>query len=381
MSAKKNILVLTDWYLPAYKAGGPVRSLAAMVLHLKDHYNFYILTSNKDAFDKTPLPVKTDEWVTLSNGEKVFYMSDDKITLSRLGGIINELDYDLVYLNSFFSKSFSIYPLLLRKQGKIKKPVVLAPRGMLGEGALSLKSKKKNLFIQLSKISGIHKDITWHATSEQEAAEIRKIYGDSAQIHLASNLILPPVKERADYSKNSGELNICFISRISKKKNLLFALEVLKNIEKGKIKFDVYGPAEDFAYNQDCVQFSKHLPKNITVNFKGDLKPNDVEGVLQQYHAFFLPTLNENFGHAIVEAMLNGCIPLLSDQTPWKNLEKKGLGWDLPLTDKTRFIAAINQLVLMDERSFESQSVKIQQFARISAFNNSHNEAYSLLFK
>jgi glycosyltransferase involved in cell wall biosynthesis len=381
MEVKKNILVLSDWYLPAYKAGGPVKSLAALTHHLKNDFNFFILTSNKDAFSKTPLPVKADEWITGNNGERIYYLGDEKITMSKLSEVINSIEIDFVYLNSFFSKHFSIYPLLLKKQGKIKKPVVLAPRGMLGEGALSLKSKKKNLFINLSKLSGIHKNVIWHATSEQEAEEIKKTFGASAQIHLASNLILPPAKPRTDYFKNSGELKICFISRISKKKNLLFALEILKSVNSGKIIFDVYGPAEDFAYNQDCVNFAKHLPKNITVNFKGDLQALEVENVLKQNHLFFLPTLNENFGHAIVESMLNGCIPLLSDQTPWKNLKNKGLGWDLPLSDKRAFITAVNEVVLMDEATFKTQSVKNQQFALENSINPAHIEAYRRLFK
>ncbi|HWY37322.1 MAG TPA: glycosyltransferase family 4 protein [Bacteroidia bacterium] len=378
---KKNILVLSDWYLPAYKAGGPVKSLAALCHHLKNDFNFYILTTNKDAFSKTPLPVKTDEWIAAANGEKVYYLSDEKISLPKLADIIKSVEYDLIYLNSFFSKYFSIYPLLLKKQGKIKKPVVLAPRGMLGEGALSLKSKKKNLFINLSRLSGIHKNITWHATSQQEEEEIKKIFGSTATIHLASNLILPPTKQRTNYTKKPGELNLCFISRISKKKNLLFALEVLKSVTSGKIIFDIYGPAEDFSYNQDCLQFSKHLPKNITTHFKGDIEPQEVEDVLKQNHLFFLPTLNENFGHAIVEAMLNGCIPLLSDQTPWKNLKRSGFGWDLPLADKSGFIAAVNEAVLMDENTFKTQSIKIQRFAAETSTHPTHIEAYRQLFK
>src|SRR6201987_363274 len=381
MKGKKNILVLSDWYLPAYKAGGPVKSLAALTHHLKNDFNFFILTSNKDAFSKTSLPVKANEWITATHGERVYYLGDEKITLSKLAEVINGIDYDFVYLNSFFSKHFSIYPLLLKKQGKIKKPIVLAPRGMLGEGALSLKSKKKNLFINLSKLSGIHKNVIWHATSEQEAEEIKKTFGSSAQSHLASNLILPPTKQRTDYSKNVGELKMCFISRISKKKNLLFALEILKSVDTGKVIFDIYGPAEDFAYNQDCANFAKHLPKNITVNFKGDLQAMEVENVLKQNHLFFLPTLNENFGHAIVESMLNGCIPVLSDQTPWKNLKNNGLGWDLPLADKTAFIAALREAILMNEAEFKMQSVKIQQFALSNSTNPAHIEAYRQLFK
>ena len=381
MKTKKNILVLTDWYLPAYKAGGPVKSLAALAYHLKDDYNFYILTSNKDAFSKTALPVKPNEWVVLPNNEKVYYLSDEKITLSKLAEVISTNEFDYVYLNSFFSKYFSIYPLLLKKQGKIKKPVVLAPRGMLGEGALSLKSKKKNLFITLSKLSGIHKNIIWHATSQQEVEEIKKTFGTNAEIQLASNLILPPAIQRTDYIKNTGEVKICFISRISKKKNLLFALEILKEIKEGKIIFDVYGPPEDEAYYKACVEFSKNLSPNIAVSFKGDVKPLEVEAILKQYHIFFLPTLNENFGHAIVEAMLNGCIPLISDQTPWKNLKKNGLGWDIALSDKSAFIAAIKDLLLINNFQFESQSIKIQQFANEKCKDKGHIEAYKHLFK
>jgi len=145
LSSKKNILILTDWYLPAYKAGGPVKSVAALVHHLKNDYNFFILTSDKDAFDKKALPVKTEEWVTLINGEKVYYLPG-KITQAKLNTVIASIEFDYLYINSFFSKPFSIYPLLLQKKGKIKKPIVLAPRGMLREGALSIKSGKKKIF-------------------------------------------------------------------------------------------------------------------------------------------------------------------------------------------------------------------------------------------
>ena len=39
MSSKKKILVFVDWYLPGYKAGGQIRSVAAMAGHLKEAYN------------------------------------------------------------------------------------------------------------------------------------------------------------------------------------------------------------------------------------------------------------------------------------------------------------------------------------------------------
>jgi glycosyltransferase involved in cell wall biosynthesis len=60
-----------------------------------------------------------------------------------------------------------------------------------------------------------------------------------------------------------------------------------------------------------------------------------------------LPTLNENFGHAIVEALGAGCPVLISDQTAWRHLEQSGGGWDVPLDRHDRFgeiIAAVTEM-------------------------------------
>ena len=52
---------------------------------------------------------------------------------------------------------------------------------------------------------------------------------------------------------------------------------------------------------------------------------------LFEYHFFILPTLGENFGHVFIEALAAGCPLIISNRTPWLELEKKGIGWDIPL--------------------------------------------------
>jgi len=380
MPGKKNILILTDWYLPAYKAGGPVRSVAALVYHLSEEFNFFVLTSNSDAFDEQPLPVKTDEWTSGNYGEKIYYLAG-KISKAKLFEAISSVEFDHLYINSFFSKPFSIYPLLLQKQGKIKQPIVLAPRGMLRQGALAIKAGKKKIFLALSKLGGLHKNLTWHATSVQEVNEIKKLYGKAAPVVLASNLTLPPLQRRNTYDKKSGELRICAVTRLVRNKKIDLALEILKEIKEGQVTFDVYGPSEDEAYYKECLKLAKSLPPNISVSFKGDLLPGEVEETLKKYHVFLLPTETENFGHAIVEAMLNGCIPVISDQTPWQQLKEKGLGWDIPLGNKQSFIDAIKACLGLDEAGFKSQSIKIQQFANEKMGDMNTLKAYKQLFK
>ena len=46
MNYKKKILCLTDHYLPGYKAGGPIRSIANLVEHLGDEFEIYIKINN-----------------------------------------------------------------------------------------------------------------------------------------------------------------------------------------------------------------------------------------------------------------------------------------------------------------------------------------------
>lgn len=379
MAGKKNILILCDWYLPAYKAGGPVRSVAALVYHLREKYNFYVLTSNKDAFDPQPLAVQADAWVSGGYGEKVMYLSG-KVSLSRMQKLLAGLDYDCVYLNSFFSKPFSIYPLLLRKRGVIKKPVVLAPRGMLRGGALAIKPFRKKIFIALAKLRGLHDGLIWHATSEEEARDIKKIYGTDIRVIMAPNLSLPPKEPRTDYSKRSGELRICSVTRLVRNKGIHFALEALREINEGDITYDIYGPPEDRAYYEECLALARAMPANIKVNFHGDVQPQEVERVLQAHHVFLLPTQTENFGHAIVEAMLNGCIPVISDRTPWRGLKEAGAGWDLRLEDKGAYVNALRVCLLKTESDFRLQSTKIQEFARIQTSDENSLSAYEQLF-
>lgn len=378
---KKNILIFTDWYLPAYKAGGPVKSIAALVFYLKDDFNFYIITGNKDVFTTEPHKnIKSNAWQILPNGEQVYYFSDEAFSFKSLSAVLKEISYDAVYLNSFFSKRFTIYPLLQKKLNKLKVPVLLAPRGMLGSGALHLKSKKKNAFINLAKTVGLYKGISWHATSLQEENEIRQVFGNAVPIKTISNLIMPPAAGRIDYSKEPNEVKICFISRIAQKKNLLFALQVLQSIQSGNITFDIYGPAEDEAYVNDCKDLAKQLPANVSVSFKGELQGMEVEQALKNYHLFFLPTLNENFGHAIVEAILNGCIPLLSDATPWRNLQTQNIGWDISLHEKEKFVTAVNEMLQMNQTDFEVKSKAVQQYARLHCLDENTINAYKDLF-
>ncbi len=357
VQGKLRVLVFIDWYLPAFRAGGPVRSLSSLVSHMKGEFEFFIITSDRDLGDTKPYSgIKRDEWIELSDSVRVFYCSEKSLGYGKLGSIASSVEHDVVYLNSFFSRYFSVYPLLYRKFGRLKKPVVLAPRGMLGKGALALKSVKKRLFISISKMLGLHKDITWHSTSVPETKEIKGVFGEGAIVKQAFNF--PAVwssRPSRSKKKNAGELKLFFLSRIARKKNLLFAAKVLAKV-KSKVEFSIYGPVEDLAYWSECQAALKQLPPNIRWEYKGELDHERVRDTTETYHCLLLPTLNENFGHVIFESLSNGCPVLISDQTPWRALEEKKAGADLSLNDVDKWVAAIEQYASLTLSAYSEYS-------------------------
>ena len=66
----------------------------------------------------------------------------------------------------------------------------------------------------------------------------------------------------------------------------------------------------------------------------GEVKHEKLHALLHEYDVMLLPTLGENFGHAIIEALDAGLPVVISDRTPWRNLEQAGVGADLPLEDE-----------------------------------------------
>lgn len=357
MSTKRNILVFVDWFWPGYLAGGPVQSIVSLVNYLGSEFNFKILTTNCDLNSEVPYPsVASNTWVKSPLGCEVFYADPKTLNVESIKKIMQEIHFEKVYINSFFSKNFSIIPLQILNKDYKKVPVIFAPRGMLGDGALSIKKYKKKMFLLYSKLTGLHSNVIWHATSEQEELEIRKNFHPKKLFRI-SNL---PKKLNLDIrkTKQRGELNLCFISRISEKKNLFFALQILEKIENSKIRYSIYGPLEDRIYWDKCEAVIKKLPANISAVYKGSIDPKDIEKVLAEEHMMFLPTLNENFGHSIVESLLCGCPVIISDQTPWKDVEVNGAGYAISLEDKQKFVYAIKKSAALNDGEFSIASKK-----------------------
>ncbi len=360
LKTKKTILIMIEWYIPGYKAGGPIKSIHSIINYLKGTFNFLIITSDTDFGEKLPYnEITSDIWLKMDDAVSVLYLSKSNINSKKIYHLLRTTDYDLLYLNSLFSVYFSLFPLLFHRLGVIKKQLILAPRGMLGAGALKLKSRKKKIFLTLSKQLTLYKHIHWHATSEGEKSEILKNIGRETKITVVPNLQYKNVKEiQKKPKKDPGVLKLFFLSRISEKKNLLYALTRLTNITinlEEQLIFDIYGPIEDELYWNKCLKLIDKLnKKGYKVNHLGSIKSEDVANMMSNYHFLLLPTLNENYGHVIVESFFSGTPVITSDQTPWRDLESYNVGWDIALNEAVKFENCIKICLEMTDDLYKS---------------------------
>lgn len=352
---KPKIAVLIDWYLPGTKAGGPVRSVYSLISVLKPYFDFYLITGNRDLgcadTYKEILPNQLFE----TEGVHYYFFSHDQLNMGSMQKLLTQIDPALIYLNSFWSVNFSINIVRLKNNGVLKAPLLLAPRGMLGKGALGIKSFKKHIFLRLAKLSKFYRSVTFHATQKQEESDIRFEF-PKARILTAPNINSSPVLENKT-AKIPKHLKLFFLSRISEVKNLHFALELLSEIPKEyNIDYDIFGNIESSEYWDSCKKLIDRLPENIRVNYKKEVRFNEVQSVISHYHFLLMPTLNENFGHSIVESLLSGCPVIISDQTPWNDLEENGAGYAIPLNNRKKFVEAIIAAANLSQDDFFKKS-------------------------
>lgn len=380
----KKIVVFSEWFLPAYKAGGPIRSIANLVKELECTYKVYVVTGNTDFGDgKSFENIEPNKWI-LKGGYSAIYLDKEHQSLTFYRGILKEINPDWIYLNSLFSLKFTLFPLLIAKKRNEHSRLLLAPRGMLGTGALSIKPLKKAVFLKVSKLLGLFNNLTWHATSNGEAGEIKTVF-PGASIFQAPNFSdhsnFPVLAHKL---KVPGFLKMFFVSRISSKKNLHFALEIIKQLpEIVNLEFYLFGPVEDDGYWKVCKKLIEEINLNRPVprvSYVGEIRNEDLFQNIAAYHLFFLPTLNENFGHAIVEAFKNGSPVVISDQTPWNQLAAKGIGYDIPLSQPEAFVKAIEHFALMDQKTFNEWSQRAYSFSKEITNNRNIRRDYVALF-
>ncbi len=225
------------------------------------------------------------------------------------------------------------------------KPLIVSPRGMVARAALAFSRRRKAVFWRLLQGPAYAGAALWHATSSEEAEDIRR-FGVAAPIAVIPNGIDLP-SSIAAHPKAAQNRTILFLSRLHPKKNLPALLDAWRRIAHGlpEWRLVIAGPDEGGHRAQLEAQVARFaIPR---VQFAGPLYAADKAALIGRADLFVLSTLSENFGIAVAELLAAGVPAIVTKGAPWQGLEIHRAGWWIdhgvdPLEEALRTATALS---------------------------------------
>ena len=329
-------LIVPSFY-PAVIYGGPVFSTLHTCQELAklDDMEIYVSTTNTNMTSK--LDVKTNKWQKFEDNFHVKYYDEtkvDKFSLQLYLNVWKDIKMaDVVHIQGIFNTPIPISLLFARIYNK---PVLLSPRGALGnwclENGSSFKTKWLNWFIKPFAYS-----IVWHATAEQEKNEIHTIF-PNAKVEIVSNGIayddfqkfskLSKKEFMRKYTHRELETEKIIVSmgRIQRKKGFDILIDTfVKIIEKYPLaKLLIAG--QDEGEEKNLLKQISKLELEDKVFLVGSIDTQNKIDFLANADLFVLPSHNENFGNVYVESLAAGTPIVASTGVPWQEVEEADCG-------------------------------------------------------
>jgi len=218
----------------------------------------------------------------------------------------------------------NVYPAAAARQAG--KPLVLSPRGMLAPSALEFSALSKRLFWTAAQRDAVRAVSAFHATSEQEYADIRA-YGLTQPVAIIPNGIDLPELAPLTPADGPATPTVVFLGRLHPVKaidRLIRAWHLLGEASLGW-QLVIVGPVE-VDYDQDLKRLIADL--NLSnVALRGPVAGDEKWRLLQGAELTVLPSLSENFGVSVAESLAVGTPVIASRGTPWQGLETHACGW------------------------------------------------------
>lgn len=325
------VVVLAPAYVPAHKAGGPVPGIVGAVESLAGH-QVQVLTADRDLGDTRPYPLPHVGTVDV-DGTPVTYLAPPgwgslRAWFVALGAIRSA---DVVYANSVMSKTFTVLPVLVLLLTRWRGRLLVSPRGELAASAMVLGSSwQKRAWTGFLRRSGAARALggrpaVWVVSSEREGADVHRVFPGARTALVPERLRQVAGATRGSRPPRSEGLRVVTVGRVAPVKGIDDLVRGLAHV-RTPVRLDVLGLLEDASHVALVRALVDQLPEHVDVRLVGAVPPTEVEAHLRASHLFALLTRGENFGHAIGEALRAGCPVLISDQTPWSDVQDSGAG-------------------------------------------------------
>jgi glycosyltransferase involved in cell wall biosynthesis len=326
---------------------GPATAIRNLIDNMSGEYDFHVLTLNHE-FSSGRRLFAEEYHCEIVGSAVIEYVPRGwrslRMLLRRLKG-----NFDIVDIQCAFDPRLSIPALLLCWLGVANGSRVFhTPHGIFMDVIMSANSFKKRLFCRLTDVIGLYRGVVHLAGSPGEENDIRRNHRRAQNVRMVSQFVKSAAHFRVVRQKPTGTLNIAFVGRVTVQKNLAFAIEALRQLSVPST-LDIFGELGNDAYARRCVEMIEAGVGRCKVTFRGNVAKQDLFGQLSRYDILLHPTLGENFGHAIVEALTVGLPVLISDKSPWTDVAKQNAGWSLPLSQPSAFSEKLEAIYEMGD--------------------------------
>lgn len=227
---------------------------------------------------------------------------------------------DIVHSNGLWVMP-GVYPASAARAAG--KPLVLSPRGTLSAVALNRRRWRKRIFWVALQKRAVRSAACLHATSEKEYREIRNA-GLRQPIAIVPNGIdVPPRIEKVPAARRT----LLYLGRIHPIKgidNLLRAWAKVQT-EFPDWELRLVGPDEgNYRTELERLIGASSLPR---VTFVGPRYGRDKNQEYAAADTYVLPSLTENFGMSVAEALAHGVPVITTTGAPWSGVSEHGCGW------------------------------------------------------
>ncbi|MBK6696358.1 MAG: glycosyltransferase [Myxococcales bacterium] len=204
-----------------------------------------------------------------------------------------------------------------------RTPLVTSPRGVFAPWAMNRSKRTKRIMWLLGQGSSVRSTALFHATSEAELADIRRL-GFKAPVAIIPNGIdLPPSASRD--AQGAGPRVLLFLGRIHPVKGVDLLLHCWQRVAKELPDWELHivGPEDANAVSMRALSHELALQR---VRFLGPRFGAAKFLTYANAELYILPTHTENFGMTIAESLACGTPVITTRGAPWPRLEVEGCG-------------------------------------------------------